>query len=158
VASGAAAVVRRRTLTLSHSEQTTSRPRAVWEFNLLTLLQAVQVASLLIALLYWFVVNANRGLDNQRRLDELQSSVSGQISDVRQAVAVGLGEVRQQLGALPDQRARLDQAERRIAEIDARYSNLEGRISTLERQLVEVRSDMNAITRASNVPLPGVRH
>jgi hypothetical protein len=103
------------------------------------------------------VLNANRGEENQRRLAELQSNVSGQIGELRQAVAVGLGDVRQQLGALPDQRARLDQAERRIADVDARYGNLETRISTIERQTVELRSDMNAITRASSVPLPGAR-
>ena len=120
-------------------------------------MQALQVAALLIALVYWFVLNANRGEDNQRRLAELQSNVSAQIAEVRQAVAVGLGDVRQQLNALPDQRARLDQAERRLADLDAHYGNLETRVSTMERQMAELRSDMNSITRASSVPLPGTR-
>jgi cell division protein FtsB len=128
-----------------------------WEFSLVAVLQGVQVASLLVALIYWFVTNANRGEDNQRRLSELQSNVSGQITDLRQAVAVGLSDVRQQLNALPDQRARLDQAERRLADVDARYGNLDTRISVIERQVVELHSDMNAITRASSVPLPGTR-
>ncbi len=78
------------------------RLRVVWEFSLVALLQGVQVASLLIALVYWFVLNANRTQDNERRLAELQSSVSGQITELRQAVAVGLSDVRQQLNALPD--------------------------------------------------------
>lgn len=142
---------------MNSTERTDSRTRVVWEFNLVTLMQGLQVVSLLIALVYWFVLNANRGEENQRRLAELQSNVSGQIGEVRQAVAVGLGDVRQQLNALPDQRARLDQAERRLADLDARYGALETRTSAIERQMVELRSDMNAITRASSVPLPGTR-
>jgi hypothetical protein len=143
---------------LSSTEQTGVRTRIVWEFNLMTLMQALQVAALLIALVYWFVLNANRGEDNQRRLAELQANVSAQIGEVRQAVAVGLGDVRQQLSALPDQRARLDQAERRMADLDARYGNLDPRLSLIERQIGDLRSDMNSITRASSVPLPGTRH
>lgn len=139
------------------SENVRPHARVVWEFNVFAVLQIIQVASLLVALVYWFVVNANRGEDNQRRLSELQSNVSAQITEVRQAVAVGLADVRQQLSALPDQRARLDQAERRIADVDARYSGLDTRIAASERQMIELRSDMNAITRASNVPLPGSR-
>jgi flagellar motility protein MotE (MotC chaperone) len=141
---------------MSQALPTGPRGRVVWEFSLVVLLQAVQVAALLIALVYWFVVNANRGEDNQRRLAELQANVSAQISDLRQAVAGGLGDVRQQIGSLPDQRARLDQAERRLAEVDARYAGADARVTAFEHQLIELRSDMNAITRASNVPLPGV--
>jgi hypothetical protein len=73
------------------------RARVVWEFSLVVLLQAVQVVALLVALVYWFVVNANRGEDNQRRLAELQSNVSGQITELRQALANGLGDVRLQM-------------------------------------------------------------
>ncbi len=133
------------------------RTRVVWEFSFVVLLQAVQVGSLLIALVYWFVVNANRGEDNQRRLAELQANVSAQISDLRQAVAGGLGDVRLQIGSLPDQRARLDQAERRFTEIDTRNSGFDTRITAAEHLLIELRSDITAITRASNVPLPGGR-
>ncbi|HEY2132876.1 MAG TPA: hypothetical protein VGH36_07870 [Acetobacteraceae bacterium] len=131
------------------------RARVVWEFSLVVLMQAIQVAALLIALVYWFVVNANRGEDNQRRLAELQANVSAQITELRQAVAGGLGDVRLQIGSLPDQRARLDQAERRFTELDTRNSGFDTRITAVERQLIELRSDMTAITRASNVPLPG---
>ena len=87
---------------MSDAEHTGPRGRVVWEFSLVALLRAVQVAALLIALVYWFVLNANRGEDNQRRLAELQSDVSAQIAELRQAVATGLGDVRQQLNALPD--------------------------------------------------------
>jgi hypothetical protein len=131
------------------------RARTGWEFSLVALMQAVQVAALLIALVYWFVVNANRGEDNQRRLNELQANVSGQITELRQALASGLGDVRLQIGTLPDQRARLDQAERRLTELDARQSGSDTRITAAEHQLIELRSDLNAITRASNVPLQG---
>jgi hypothetical protein len=65
--------------------------------------------------------------------------------------------MRQQLNSLPDARARLDQAERRLADTDARFAGFEARISGMERQVIELRSDMNAITRASNVPLSGGR-
>jgi hypothetical protein len=142
---------------MSEAERPGQRLRVVWEFSLVALLQGIQVASLLIALVYWFVLNANRGQDNERRLAELQSSVSGQITELRQAVAVGLADVRQQLNALPDTRARIDQAEKRLADVDARYGNLDTRIGVVERQMVELHSDMSSITRASNVPLPGAR-
>jgi len=142
---------------MSQTEQAVPRVRLVWELNLSTIIQAVQVASLVIAVVYWFVMNASRGVDNQRRLAELQDNVSSQITEVRQAVAVGLSDVRQQLGALPDQRARLDQVERRIADVDARYATLDARLQALDRAAVELRSDLNAITRASSVPLPGGR-
>jgi hypothetical protein len=131
------------------------RGRVVWEFSIITVMQGVQVAALLIALVYWFVVNASRGEDNQRRLAELQSNVSAQITELRQAMSVGIGDVRQQIGSLPDQRARLDQAERRFSDIDARQAAFDTRVAATERQLIELRSDVNSITRASNVPLPG---
>ena len=140
---------------MSQTVPASPRGRVVWEFSLVVLLQAVQVAALLIALVYWFVVNANRGEDNQRRLNELQANVSGQITELRQALANGLGDVRLQIGTLPDQRARLDQAERRLTELDARQSSSDTRITATEHQLIELRSDLNAITRASNVPLQG---
>jgi hypothetical protein len=131
--------------------------RVAGEFGLTTILQVVQVISLLTALVYWFVVNAQRGADNERRLAELQSNVSQQIGEVRQTIAGGLADVRQQLNSLPDTRARLDQAERRLADMDTRVAGFEARITGMERQAIELRSDMNAITRASNVPLTGGR-
>jgi chromosome segregation ATPase len=142
---------------MSQTTQNGQRGRVVWEFSIITVMQGVQVAALLIALVYWFVVNASRGEDNQRRLAELQSNVSAQISELRQTVAGGIGEVRQQIGSLPDQRARLDQAERRFSEIDGRQAAFDTRVAAAERQLIELRSEVNAITRASNVPLPGAR-
>ena len=142
---------------MSETVPTVPRARVIWEFTIGTMMQALQVVALLIALIYWFTVNASRGEDNQRRLAELQASVSAQITDLRQAVAGGLGDVRQQIGSLPDQRARLDQAERRLAEIDARFGSFDTRVTAVEHLQIELRSDMNAITRASNVPLPGAR-
>jgi len=128
-----------------------------WEFSLTAVLQWVQVTALLSALVYWFVVNAQRGADNERRLAELQSNVSQQIGEVRQTIAVGITDMRQQLNSLPDTRARLDQAERRLADMDARTAGFEARITGMERQTIELRSELNAVTRASNVPLPGGR-
>jgi septal ring factor EnvC (AmiA/AmiB activator) len=128
-----------------------------WEFSLAAVLQWVQAIALLSALVYWFVVNAQRGTDNERRLAELQSNVSQQIGEVRQTITGGLNDMRQQLNSLPDTRARLDQAERRLIDTDSRLAGFEARITGMERQAIELRSDMNAITRASNVPLAGSR-
>src|SRR5262249_47335665 len=127
------------------------------EFSLAAVLQWVQAIALLSALVYWFVVNAQRGSDNERWLAELQSNVSQQIGEVRQTIAIGLTDMRQQLNSLPDTRARLDQAERRLVDMDSRLAGFEARITGMERQGIELRSDMNAITRASNVPLTGGR-
>jgi hypothetical protein len=87
------------------------RPRLAWEFNLsfATIMQAVQVTALLCALVYWFFVNANRGIESERQLGDLKGGVVSQLGEMRQTIAVGLGDMRQQLASLPDQRARLDQ-------------------------------------------------
>jgi TolA-binding protein len=145
-------------MTESNSGDASSRSvRLTWEFSFAAILQGVQVVALLSALVYWFVVNAQRGADNERRLAELQSNVSQQIGEVRQTITVGLTDMRQQLNSLPDTRARLDQAERRLIDMDSRLAGFEARITGMERQAIELRSDMNAITRASNVPLAGGR-
>jgi TolA-binding protein len=143
-------------MTESNSSDASGRSvRLTWEFSFAAILQGVQVVALLSALVYWFVVNAQRGADNERRLAELQSNVSQQIGEVRQTITVGLTDMRQQLNSLPDTRARLDQAERRLIDMDSRLAGFEARITGMERQAIELRSDMNAITRASNVPLAG---
>jgi chromosome segregation ATPase len=133
------------------------RPRAAWDLSLASVLQIVQVVALLCALVYWFFVNANRGLDNERQLADLKTGMQSQLAETRQMVAAGLTDVHQQIVVLPDQRARLDQMERRVSEADARYAGADARLVSLERQLIELRADLNAITRASNVPLPGRR-
>ena len=145
-------------MTESNSSDASGRSvRLTWEFSFAAVLQGVQVVALLSALVYWFVVNAQRGSDNERRLAELQSNVSQQIGEVRQTITVGITDMRQQLNSLPDTRARLDQAERRLIDTDSRLAGFEARITGMERQAIELRSDMNAITRASNVPLAGGR-
>ena len=131
--------------------------RVTWELSFASIMHAVEVVALLCVLVYWFVTNAQRGTENERHLAELQASFSAQLGDLRQTLTGGLNDVRQQLNSLPDTRARLDQAERRAADLDARYTGVDSRITTLERQTIELRSDLNAVTRASNVPLPGVR-
>jgi hypothetical protein len=144
-------------LAIHHPGPQIPHVRMVWEFSLAVLMQAAQVAALAVALVYWFMSNANRGEDNQRRLAEFQTSVSAQITELRQAVAGGLGDVRAQIGSLPDQRTRLDQAERHLTELDTRHGGSEARIIAVEHQLMDLRSDLNAMTRASSVPLPGGR-
>jgi len=60
---------------------------------------------------------------------------------------------------LPDTRARLDQAERRLADMDARTAGFEARITGMERQTIELRSELNAVTRGTTrgrVPGDGV--
>jgi septal ring factor EnvC (AmiA/AmiB activator) len=131
--------------------------RISWELSLASIMHGVQVVALLCALVYWFVINAQRGAENERRLAEMQATFSQQLGDLRQSVTGGLNDMRQQLNSLPDTRARLDQAEHRFADSDAKNAAVDNRISALERQTIELRSDLNAVTRASNVPLPGAR-
>jgi hypothetical protein len=142
-------------VTQTQTEQTGPHARVLRDFGLITVLQGIQIAALLFALVYWFVSDANRGEENQRRLEALQVSVSGQITELHEAVSTGLGELRQDLNALADTRARLDQAERRVAEMDARQVNLDTRTTTFERQMVDMHSDLVSISKASSVLLPG---
>ena len=135
----------------------TARARIVWEFSASAVLQGVQVVALLIALVYWFVVNVNRGEENQRRMADLQLNVTLQITELRQTVSIEVANVRQQLNALADTRARLELADKRIVDAEVRYNNVDARLTAIERQMVAVRSDMSSITRASNVPLPVTR-
>ena len=113
--SGAVALLKGGTLTPSETEQADPRSPVVWKSYMAALLWALQITALLIALVYWFVINANRDEANQRRLGDLQLDVSAQITELRQTVATGLGDVRQQLDALPDMRSRIDLAERQVA-------------------------------------------
>ena len=144
-------------MTRRETEQTDLRWPAVWKSYLVALLWALQVTALLVALIYWFVINANRDEAYQRRRGDLQLDVSAQITELRQTVATGFGDIRQQLDALPDMRGRLDLAERQITALDARHAQLDTRMTTLEHQLVELHAEIGAMTRASSVPLPGTR-
>jgi hypothetical protein len=71
-------------LAMHHTGPPIPRVRMVWEFSLAVVMQAAQVAAMMVALVYWFVSNANRGEDNQRRLAEFQTNVSGQITELIQ--------------------------------------------------------------------------
>jgi hypothetical protein len=140
-----------------HNHQHGRSARITWELSFTSIMHGIEVIALLCALVYWFVTNAQRGADNERRLAEMQASFSQQLGDLRQTVSGGLNDMRQQLNSLPDTRARLDQAERRAADLDAKLASFDGRITALEHVTIELRSDLNAVTRASNVPLPGAR-
>jgi chromosome segregation ATPase len=144
-------------LTQSQTEQAGPRGRVAWKSSMVALLRVLQVVALLTALVYWFGINANRDEANRRRLADLQSDVSAQISELRQIVSTGLGDMRLQLAALPDTRSRLDQAGKQIASLDARHTELDTRTTTLEQELVDLRGELTAITRTSNAPLPGTR-
>src|SRR5450631_2111565 len=76
-------------LAMHHTGPPIPRVRMVWEFSLAVVMQAAQVAAMMVALVYWFVSNANRGEDNQRRLAEFQTNVSGQITELIQCCNTG---------------------------------------------------------------------
>jgi hypothetical protein len=80
-----------------------------------------------------------------------QTSITSQISDLRGVVSSGLKDVRQQIANLPDQKARLEQVERRLDQSDARQITMEARLGIVERAAIELRSDLNNVTRASSV-------
>jgi hypothetical protein len=155
--SGVVALLKGGSLTQSETEQADPRWPVAWKSYMAALLWALQVNALMTAIVYWFVINANHDEANQRRLGDLQLDVSAQIAELRRTVATGLGDLRLQLDALPDMRARTDLGERQVANLDARHNQIDTRMTTLEHQVVELHNDMGAITRASNVPLPGTR-
>ena len=155
--SGAVVLLKGGTLTPSETEQADPRWPVVWKSYMAALLWALQITALMVALVYWFVINANRDEANQRRLGDLQLDVTAQITELRQTVATGLADVRQQLDALPDIRSRIDLADRQVTTLDKRHAQLDARMTTLEHQLVELHAEIGAMTRASSVPLPGTR-
>jgi multidrug resistance efflux pump len=155
--SGAVALLKGGPLTPSEPEQADPRWPVAWKSYMTALLWAMQVTALMIAIVYWFVINANHDEASQRRLGDLQLDVSAQIAELRHTVATGLGDLLPQLDVLPDMRARTDLGERQVANLDARHNQIDTRMTTLEHQVVELHNEMGAITRASNVPLPGTR-
>jgi hypothetical protein len=155
--SGAVVLLKGGTLTPNETEQADPRWPVVWKSYMAALLWALQITALMVALVYWFVINANRDEANQRRLGDLQLDVTAQITELRQTVATGLADVRQQLDALPDIRSRIDLADRQVTTLDTRHAQLDARMTTLEHQLVELHAEIGAMTRASSVPLPGTR-
>jgi len=113
----------------------------------------MQAGVVLCGLIAWAVTSANRSEQAGRDLTTMQQSVSAQITDLRGAVTTGLQDVRQQISTLPDQRAKLENDERRLAEAEGRLNNADQRMGVLERATIEMRSDLNQLMRAANMPL-----
>jgi TolA-binding protein len=128
------------------------------EINLGTVLI---VATALIGVISYEVTTANRGEQLSRDQIALQASLAEKIADLRSTVQAGqldlrqqIQDMRQQIGILPDQRAKLENTERVLTDIESRLNSGDARLSLLERAAIESRADLNQIMRATNGPLP----
>ena len=90
-----------------------------------------------------------------RLLDRLRKGVGVQLRDLRESLNKDLDGIHQELRALSDQRIRMEAAEKGLAAQDGRNAAQDDRISALERQLIELRAELNSVTQASRVRLPG---
>ena len=90
-----------------------------------------------------------------RLLDRLRKGVGVQLRDLRELLNKDLDGIHQELRALSDQRIRMEAAEKGLAAQDGRNAAQDDRISALERQLIELRAELNSVTQASRVRLPG---
>ncbi len=133
---------------------TDPRLRLSWEVNVGAMVQALAV---LAGLITWLVTGQNKTAETQRNLDQMQQSVTAQITELRTALTGSLADVRRQIESLPDQRAQLEEMTRRLAEAAQARAALDARLGVVERTAIELRSDLNNIMRASSVPLPGSR-
>lgn len=125
--------------------------RLSYEINLGHILQAAMVAC---AAILFIVTGRNTADQAVRDVASLKESMYAQNTEIKAALTSGLADVRQQISSLPDQRARLDQVERRLNDLDGRVSAQDQRTGALEKTVFETRADVNALTRAANMPLP----
>jgi septal ring factor EnvC (AmiA/AmiB activator) len=126
--------------------------RLDWNINLGHILQAAVVV---IGLVSWAIASAGRAEQTQRDLSGLKADVGVQLRDLRESLNKDLDGIHQELRALSDQRIRMEAAEKGLAAQDGRNAAQDDRISALERQFIELRAELNSVTQASRVRLPG---
>jgi septal ring factor EnvC (AmiA/AmiB activator) len=126
--------------------------RLDWNINLGHILQAAVVV---IGLVSWAIASAGRAEQAQRELAGLKTDVGVQLRDLRETLGKDLTEIHQELRGVSDQRIRMEAAEKGLAAQDGRNAAQDDRISALERQFIELRAELNSVTQASRVRLPG---
>lgn len=124
----------------------------------------LQVSVVLVGLITWAVTNAGKADRTQESFVAFRDTVTEQLRGTRvevsglvAQVSGSVQELRREIQSLPDYRAKMDQAERRLDQTDTRIGLLESRLGSVERMAIELRSDLNNISRASAAPLPGAR-
>jgi chromosome segregation ATPase len=127
------------------------RLRFDWVINFGALVNCAVIVAGAIA---WIVTGANNAAQNGRDLAALKVEVAGQLKDLRADLGQNISDMRTELKNLPDQRAKEENLERWVTQLDAKLSALDQRLGTVERSVIELRSDLNAVTQASRAKLP----
>lgn len=106
---------------------------------------------------------------NTRSMAEQASRESHQIAEItakesmrleneikasRESIQSGLGDIRQAIASLPDQRARVDELVRNAQQQELWRAATEARLQDTREGLINVRAQLEAIQRASNIPIP----
>ena len=134
------------------------------------IIQAV-VVSLFGTAAIWLATNANNGAEAQKSVDRLQTSITGQIGDVKSDIAA----VRRDIANLPDVQAQMIQMNRRLDQDDSRADAQSKRMEQMARDMqlelqerdkrmeammaliIRAQSDLDNVLRASQQAVPA-RH
>lgn len=119
------------------------------EINAGAMLQAGTVA---VGLVVYLSAGIGRADQTQREIVSVRAEIAAGLSRVEASV----NSLQAQIRDIPDINARMTAAERRLTQIDAQAQQLETRIGRVADTVVEVRAELNSITRASGANLPGV--
>ena len=122
------------------------------EVNAGHVLQALVVGC---GVIIWALVASSKADQTAKDLANFQASIRETVGGIQAQLQQGLRDIRTDMAALPDQQARLTQVERRLTEGDARDVAQDARIGVIERQSIETRAQVDSLTRASAVTLPG---
>ena len=130
------------------------RIRFTPEVSLGAILQALIVAG---GVAVYAITTSTRATDTESSLKDFKVEIGHQIDALHTEMNRRFDVVGDQIGALPDYRARLDQAERRLNGHDAALGALDARMGVEERLSIQTRSDLDSILPASRAKLPGDR-
>lgn len=118
------------------------------ELNIGHVLQAGIVA---VGLIAWAVTRANSVEQAQHDYAELKTTMMSQL----QQMAKDIGSIRNDMRTIGEQRVHLENIERWINNQENRNVAQETRQNDLDRQVVQLRAELNGVTQASQVRLPG---
>jgi N-methylhydantoinase B/oxoprolinase/acetone carboxylase alpha subunit len=129
-----------------------------WKVNITTVITVlITVGSAM-----WFVANTRTMAENASReshqiaeMTQKESTrLENEIKASREIIQTGIGDIRQAIASLPDQRARVDELVRQQQQTELWKSAVEARLQDTRENLINVRTQLESIQRTSNIPIP----
>ncbi len=131
----------------------TTASRSWLSDNFLALAQTILLVG---TIAVWAVGKGALTDQNQSQITQLRDDLSGQIRELKTTVQQGQTALQAQIQDLPTDRAQLAEHGREITTIQRTIDVLSDRIGGIDGRVIQLRSDLDNVTRASSVPLlPG---